>query len=201
MLDMLITQQTKRCVGVLVVLLAAAGPYAGGSRVIAAEVPVPLLAKDQSVDWWFVYKFNARMPGCGGNTKRVCPFGGKVQEYKGFGQQYVYASSDSPVLKEGAGCAGATDADPVGATFEQIYNGSFFYVLWNDQYYGDPKLTYANCTAQQCGSPWGHSKGVLAWNEAGEGVVMQVTTPSWPASAGPTFTRKAGNTLGCITKP
>src|SRR5947199_2640123 len=33
-----------------------------------------------------------------------------------------------------------------------------------------------------CSSPWGHSKGVLAWNDAGEGFVMQVSTPSWPAS-------------------
>jgi hypothetical protein len=42
---------------------------------------------------------------------------------------------------------------------------------------------------------------VLAWNEEGEGMVIQVTTPSWPGVATKKFDRKAGNTLGCIKKP
>jgi len=45
------------------------------------------------------------------------------------------------------------------ATFNQIYNGALFYVLWNDQFYGDPlPIEYA---------PDGHSKGLLAWNNDG----------------------------------
>jgi len=44
-----------------------------------------------------------------------------------------------------------------------------------------------------------HSKGMLAWNDAGDGFVLQVTTPSWPAAGGKRIPRKAdGNTLGCI---
>ena len=40
---------------------------------------------------------------------------------------------------------------------------------------------------------------MLAWNDAGEGVVMQVSTPSWPASGSKKFPRKSdGNTLGCV---
>ena len=39
---------------------------------------------------------------------------------------------------------------------------------------------------------------MLAWNETGEGLVMQVTTQSWPASGSFKFPRKTdGNTLGC----
>jgi hypothetical protein len=40
---------------------------------------------------------------------------------------------------------------------------------------------------------------MLAWNDAGEGFVLQVTTPSWPASGNKTAPRKTdGNTLGCV---
>src|SRR5437868_4567213 len=54
--------------------------------------PAPQLAEGKSADWWFVFKFNAKsFPGCGSDTERTCPFGGKVQHYKQFGEQYVYA--------------------------------------------------------------------------------------------------------------
>jgi hypothetical protein len=106
------------------------------------------------------------------------------------------ASSKHPKLDPGAGCLGATLTDPVGATFEQIYNGSFFYVIWNDQFYGDPRVCGKSAN---CDKPWGHSKGMLAWNDAGEGLVMQVSTPSWPGSGTNQILRKAGNTLGCIS--
>ncbi len=50
-----------------------------------------------------------------------------------------------------------------------------------------------------CGSPWGHSKGMLAWNDGGEGLILQVTTPSWPESASKDFPRTGdANTLGCV---
>jgi hypothetical protein len=40
---------------------------------------------------------------------------------------------------------------------------------------------------------------MVAWNDAGEGLVMQVSTPSWPAAGNPKFPRKSdGNTLGCV---
>ena len=71
-------------------------------------------------------------------------------------------------------CIGDTMEDPVGATFDEVYNGSFYYVVWNDQLYKDPTIT--GCSTS-CSAPWGHSKGLLAWNDEGSGLVMQVTTP------------------------
>jgi Deoxyribonuclease II len=163
-----------------------------------SSAPVPLLGAGHPVDWWFVFKFNTKaFPGCGGTATRTCPFGGSPQNYKaGFGQQFVYASSESPSLAKGSDCAGDTTAEPIGATFDEVYDNTFHYVVWNDQFYDDPVIQ--GCT-KECGSPWGHSKGMLAWNDAGEGLVLQVTTPSWPAAASKDFPRKTdGNTLGCV---
>ena len=56
--------------------------------------------------------------------------------------------------------------------------------------YGDPALS--TCKSSSCGAPWGHSKGLLAWNDAAEGFVMQVSTPSWPGSGTSSIKRKAG---------
>lgn len=164
----------------------------------ANSPPSPLLAKDKAVDWWFVFKFNSSKPftGCGVNSgERACPFGGEPLTKENFGQQFAFASSADPTLQQGTGCLGAQLTDPVGATFDQVYNGKFFYVIWNDQFYGDPKVCgkSANCTGS-----WGHSKGLLAWNDDGEGLVMQVSTPSWPGSGSSLFKRKTGNTLGCV---
>ena len=89
------------------------------------------------------------------------------------------------------GCIGDTTADPLGATFDQVYNGTFHYVIWNDQFYGDPM--------KNKDAPAGHSKGLLAWNNDGNGMVLQVSTPSWPASGSSSEPRKTdGNTLGCV---
>lgn len=135
-------------------------------------------------------------PGCGGNAKPSCPFGGEPQSYKNYSQQFAYASSDSPTLQQGNGCAGDSTEDPVGATFDEVYNNSYHYVIWNDQFYDDPVIQ--GCS-ESCGSPWGHSKGMVVWDDAGEGMVMQVSTPSWPASGSASFPRKSdGNTLGCV---
>ncbi|MGB8771997.1 MAG: deoxyribonuclease II family protein [Candidatus Korobacteraceae bacterium] len=169
----------------------------GGPGLPACATLSPLLQKGRPVDWWFVFKFNSKeFPGCAGADKPSCPFGGQPQAYKNFSQQFVYASSESPTLQQGNGCVGDTTNDPIGATFDEVYNGSYHYVIWNDQFYDDPEI--AGCS-QECGSPWGHSKGVIAWNDAGDGLVMQVSTPSWPAAGSATFPRKTdGNTLGCV---
>lgn len=162
------------------------------AQTTASGAPVPMLTKGHPVDWWFVFKLNAKaFPECGGGT-RSCPFGGTVQPYKSFSQQYVYASSESPTLQDGEkSCLGTTTSDPIGASFDEVYNGSFHYVVWNDQMYGDPMATQD--------APWGHSKGIVAWNDSGAGFVMQVSTPSWPASGNVNFPRKTdGNTLGCV---
>ena len=164
----------------------------------AQPAPAPMLAKGKPVDWFFVYKFNTRsFPQCSGNAERSCLFGGNPVAYKlGFGQQYVMASSAEPELKSGGGCLGDTDVDPVGTTFSQIYDGALNYVVWNDQFYNDPQI--AGC-GTSCSAPWGHSKGVLTWDEQGNGVVLQVTTPSWPGAGSKGHRRTDGNTLGCVT--
>ena len=164
----------------------------------AATAPVPLIAKGHAVDWWFAFKFNSvKFAGCGGGTPRPasCPFGGTTKTYSD-GQQFVFASKESPQLAQGEGCAGTTEQDPVGATYDEIYNGRFNYLVWNDQFNGDPAV--AGCGAD-CSSPWGHSKGLVAWDAAGNGTVLQVTTPSWPGSGNQEHPRHAdGNTLGCV---
>ncbi|SRR5260221_8332976 len=170
----------------------------------SAHAQSPMLAKGQAVDWWFVFKFNAKsFPNCSGNAQRACLFGGSVQQYKAFSQQFVYASSKFPKLQQGSGCAGGSVSDPIGATFDEVFNGSLNYVLWNDQFYGDPAIKAPGCSSGpkgQCQSPWGHSKGMLAWNKVGDGLLMQVSTPSWPASGSKDHPRKqtSGNTLGCV---
>jgi hypothetical protein len=168
---------------------------AGGS-------PSPLVAKGHPVDWWFAFKFNsASFPKCSAGAVRTCQFGGQVQSsWTSFSQQYAVASSDSKTLHVGTGCAGDTTDDPVGATFDEIYNGSFNYVVWNDQFYQDPKLTACGAS-NSCSAPWGHSKGMIAWNDSGDGIVLQVTTPDWPGAGSETHPRsEEGNTLGCTAR-
>lgn len=179
---------------VLAVLCCCAVP----SR--AADAPRPLLAADEPVNWWFVFKFSAKSPfsGCHPQVdgQRPCPFGGEPLTRPSFGQQFAFASNRHAVLDRGMGCLGATLKDPVGATFDQVYNGRYFYVLWNDQFKGDPVVCGRS---HECGKGWGHSKGMLAWNEDGEGFVMQVSTPSWPGSGTKRIERRVGNTLGCLS--
>jgi hypothetical protein len=179
--------------------MATAGPI---RQAWADDAPVPLLQKGRAVDWWFVFKFNAdKFAGCGDNSgPRSCMFGGKVKAKNyPFSQQFVFASKSDSKLTQGKGCVGATTTDPVGATFDQVYNGSFNFVIWNDQFYGDPAVKICG-KSNGCTGSWGHSKGLLAWNDDGEGFIMQVTTPSWPGSGSKEHPRKvtSGNTLGCI---
>jgi hypothetical protein len=169
----------------------------------AADPPVPLLAAGRQVNWWFVFKLNAKeFPGCGAAVEqRACAFdGGRLPPKfsEGYGQQFVYASSADSTLKQGSGCAGETATDPLGATFGNIYNGDFNYLVWNDQPKGHPSI--AGCTQDgNCNAPWGHSKGLLAWGDDGQGVFLQVTTPSWPLSASRRAPRVGdANTLGCV---
>ena len=179
-------------------------PVCGGGTSASppCTAPVPMLSKGHPVDWWFVFKLNAASaPKCGGGDTRACPFGGEVQHttsYADFGQQYVYATAETPALQQGINeCLGTSVGDPVGATFDEVYNGSFHYVLWNDQTYSDPKI--GGCSGNDCGAPWGHSKGMVAWNDAGDGLVMQVSTPSWPMAGSANHGRLTdGNTLGCV---
>ena len=139
-------------------LLAACACGLGGAAHAAGpdNLLSPLLAPGKKVDWVFVFKLNTKhFPGCGTGVQRACPFGGTVKD-EAFGQQFVFASSANEALQKGSGCVGDSPADPLGATFDQIYNGSYYYVVWNDQFYSDPKIT--GC-GDSCASPWGHAKG------------------------------------------
>ena len=183
--------------------LSATEPARATSAQVAEEgQPVPLLAAGHPVDWWFVFKFNAAsFPGCARGETRTCWFGGQVQSsWRSFSQQFAVASSETKSLQAGSGCVGDTIDDPVGATFDEIYDGSFNYVVWNDQFYQDPQLAACG-SSNGCGAPWGHSKGMIAWDETGDGIVMQVTTPDWPGAASKQHPRsEEGNTLGCTAK-
>ena len=162
--------------------------------------PTPLLSPGNPVDWWFIFKFNsAEEPGQSKPDSMTGIFdvpGWKRPAYedsgKKYSQQYLIASSADPTLKMSRSILGTTRTDPLGATFGQVYDGDFYYVLWNDQFYNDP--------LPRRGAPWGHSKGMVAWNDDGEGFVMQVSTPSWPASGSRKYPRKTdGNTLGFVS--
>ena len=177
-------------------LLASAGEGFGQGA------PAPLLEKGQTpVNWWFIFKFNTKsFPECAAGAQRSCPFGGDVQDYpKDFGQQFVQANDGNSSFTPGQVCLGDTTRDPVGATFDQVYNGTSNYVIWNDQFYNDPDLP--QCKHKTfCDAPWAHSKGMLAWDDQGNGFVMQVSTPNWPGAGSRDFQRKTnGNSLGCMT--
>ena len=149
----------------------------------------------QRAKWVFVYKFNAASFPTSG-TLASCLFGGDPKRYAS-SQHYVVAESAHPSLGDGPGLIGTSTSDPVGATFARIYASGLNFVVWNDQFYRHPPI--AGC-GESCGGPWGHSKGVIAWDALGRGIVMQVTTPSWPGSGTAAAPRRDdGNTLGCIS--
>lgn len=166
------------------------------------SAPSPLLSSDHPVDWWFAFKFNAETFPRSADTKPSCLFGGTpggTRHYTKIGQDYVFASSEHPVLQKGQNFLGDSTADPVGATFDEVYNGDLFYLIWNDQFYRDPVLKCEGAKANQCGAKWGHSKGLIAWDQNGNGFVLQVTTPSWPAAGSKDHPRlNDGNSLGCV---
>jgi hypothetical protein len=115
------------------------------------------------------------------------------------GQSYVAASSAHSALAKGDGFLGDSTADPLGATFDEVYNGALSYVVWNDQFFRDPIVPCEGKTGVACGSPWAHAKGLLAWNAQGDGLLLQVTTPSWPGAGSSAHPRQHdGNSLGCV---
>jgi hypothetical protein len=177
-----------RILGALALGAAVAGPAA------ATAAPSPMIDQDHTAEWLAAFKFNAaNFP----TTRLVtsCLFGGTPKAYVS-SQHYAFANNGSPALRDGPGLIGTSTADPVGATFAKIYAAGMSFVVWNDQFYRHPPIK--GC-AESCGGPWGHSKGVIAWDDQGRGLIIQVTTPSWPGSGTAAAPRaKDGNTLGCI---
>jgi hypothetical protein len=158
--------------------------------------PTPLLDAIHPVDWVFAYKFNASSFPTKGELKK-CLFGGKPRT-DAVSLKYAVASSSFGALLNGPGLIGTGLDDPVGATFNEIYNGNLFFVVWNDQFNGHPRVT--GC-GDDCDAPWGHLKGILAWDSAGNGIMLQVSTPAWPGSGTAQVRRTGdGNTLGCTIK-
>ncbi len=162
--------------------------------------PEPLLNSTTPADWWFVFKLNSAEeqgdPKPSGMKGIFDVDGWQRPKYeasgKKFSQHFLVASSAGPTLKHGQGILGTSLDDPVAATFGRVYDGDYYYVVWNDQFYGDPR--------GNGDSPWGHSKGMVAWNDDGEGMVMQVSTPSWPAAGRRQHPRRTdGNTLGFVS--
>lgn len=161
--------------------------------------PTPLAGPNEPVDWMFAYKFNdGSFPGWDNGIKppygQPGIFGGYVDDYpEGLSQQYVFATSKNPKLVKGKGPIGNTLTDPLGATFAQVYHQpGYFYILWNDQFYGNP--------IDSADGPHGHSKGMAAWNQDGEGFVLQVSTPSWPASGCYNISRNSATTINGVKK-
>jgi hypothetical protein len=153
--------------------------------------PAPLLDANHPVQWLFVYKFNASTFDTHDQPTQ-CIFGG-TPAGKPAGQAYAVSSSSSPKLVGGNGIIGTSLSDPVGATFNEIYNSNLNFIVWNDQFYGDPHLKCGKCEKR-----WGHSKGILAWDDTGNGLILQVTTPDWPGAGSAAVPRpREGNTLGC----
>ncbi len=171
----------------------------------ATSGPTPLLSTRPKtpVDWMFIFKFNAsEMPGDVPDVAKSGIFDaagitrpGYDDDSKKFSRHFVSASSAAPELSltKRSTPLGSSKSDPLGATFAQVYLAKRppYFVVWNDQFYDDPMSGGS--------SPWGHSKGMLAWDDDGEGFVMQVSTPSWPAAGNMANPRKTdGNTLGFI---
>jgi hypothetical protein len=186
----------------LAVRLLAVGGLLGCSGLTLAQPaaePAPLISPGHPVQWWAAFKFNTRTsPTKEDDPRRSCRFGGgQPRDYtpaKGFSQDFVFASSDAPALAPGNALIG-TGNDPIGATFAEVYEGDLSYVVWNDQFYKDPVVPGCD---NACDKPWAHSKGFLAWDDQGRGVVVQVSTPSWPGSGSAARPRTDGNTLGCV---
>ena len=177
-------------VALLGILVGVALPV----RAAGAPAPAPMVDQAHPAKWVFVYKFNAASyPASGPVTQ--CVFGGDPKSYAR-SQRYIVSSSGMTALSNGPDMVGVSPADPIGATFARIYASGLNFVVWNDQFYSHPKIT--GCS-NSCSGPWGHSKGILAWDDKGRGVVLQVTTPSWPGSGTSAAPRQNdGNTLGCV---
>jgi hypothetical protein len=188
-----------RLLSLAALLAAFAASGAAGQPATTGAAPTPQ-ADGTPTPWLLVFKLNAKVfPTAAPTQPKGCPFGAAKQHSGAISLAYAYATAANPQLRQGSGLAGTSLSDPLGATFSQVWKGSYHYVVWNDQFYQHPQLHCAGKSGDGCNAPWGHAKGLLAWNDAGEGMVLQVTTPDWPGAGSSKAPRQGeGNTLGCI---
>ncbi|ADV82736.1 deoxyribonuclease II [Terriglobus saanensis] len=195
-------RRAKFCIQLFLLFLVVSFFPAQFSGQGTQTAPSPLWSANHPVDWWFAFKFNAETFPRPTTSVPACMFGGTpggTRKYTRIGQSYVAASSEHAALAKGPGYLGDSLADPVGATFDEVYNGDLSYIVWNDQFYRSPVLACEGSSAVECGAKWGHSKGMLAWNDDGNGFILQVTTPSWPGAGNSANPRAGdGNSLGCV---
>jgi hypothetical protein len=187
--------RVRQSIRLIINACAGLSPFIFSTAAMAqAAPPSPMVDESHPAPWVFAFKFNAAdFPTTA--TLSSCLFGGLPKSYVS-SQKYALAFAGSSALKDGPGLIGASTYDPVGATFARIYASGMNFVVWNDQFYRHPAI--AGC-GDSCSGPWGHSKGVVAWNDDGTGLVLQVTTPSWPGSGTALAPRaEDGNTLGCV---
>jgi len=164
----------------------------------------PILEDGTVADWWFSYKFNAMTYNsnkCTGqhDSNGTCTFGGQfIGNQAKYGLNFATIHHQAGItsklqMPSGNSCIGSGENDSLANTFSQIYNRvADNFVIWSDQFYGYPLPSQF--------APWGHSKGALAWDGEGNGVLIQVTTPDWPKSGvavGNSSDPNKGNTLGC----
>ncbi len=170
--DRVENEHTKFVLAVFVRWIASRYPRL--SRV-SAPAPAPLLSAGHPVDWWFTFKLNSAHLRDAALPLQEPAFGGTPQ---------TCCSSDSSsrlrAVRMGRCSRAAVGAretprrDPIGATFDQVYNGTFNYVIWNDQLYDDLTIKGLHEGMRRA---VGALKGMVAWNSTGDGFVMQASTP------------------------
>ena len=186
---------------------------------------------DAGNEWWFIFKVNTAFgemypdfstcfksyhPKVITKDNRKCPFdlnkypSTEGYWYYGWNLDYYLATSQNPSLQFQKGCLGSSQG-PLEKLFSKIYNGNNYYVIWNDQFKGDPDTSPLNTPENMahtneetacpnggdCLAPWGHSKGVITWDKDGNGRMLQVTTPNWPRSGSKNYPSTQANSLGC----
>ena len=112
------------------------------------------------------------------------------------------SNSSSPAAptrscRQGSGCAGDSAGDPVGATFREVYNGGYYYVVWNDQFYDDPEDRGLHQGVQfALGTREGHGRlerGGRGTRDAGLDALVAGFGQQEVCRASPTATRSAAS--------
>nr|AIG56182.1 secreted protein [Achlya hypogyna] len=171
---------------------------------IVAESNDEVFALDgdgRPVAWWFVLKLPAQVRSATGTfmpTPCDCapPACASPEEpLRAHGLCYLYADANNPVLRHfrdvGYDCLGQGGRDPVSQTLRQKQTATHW-GYFNDQLNG---LAFMQQKSLVCGGSSSfnaHSKGMVAFEAATGGFVLQTSTPNFPDPSSPAFVP-----LGC----